>query len=150
MVGLGATPGPGAMPGEGWASSGGASRPEPCPCGGGRFTECCGPVLEDPARATTAEQLMRSRYTAFVLDDSGHLMRTWHARTRPNDVTTGGVRWTGLRILDVVDGGPGDTHGVVEFEARYRADGARGVMRERSVFERRAGRWLYVEAAPES
>lgn len=121
-----------------------------CPCGGGRFAECCGPVLEDPARAATAEQLMRSRYTAFVLGDSGHLLRTWHPRTRPRDVTTGGVRWTGLRILDVVDGRPGDTAGVVEFEANYRADGVRGVMRERSVFARRAGRWLYVEAEPES
>lgn len=138
MVGLGAT------------ASRSASRPESCPCGGGRFAECCGAVLEDPARATTAEQLMRSRYTAFVLGDSGHLLRTWHPRTRPTEVTTGGVRWTGLRILDVVDGGAGEAAGIVEFEARYRADGARGVTRERSVFERRAGRWLYVEAEPES
>ena len=36
------------------------------------------------------------------------------------------------------------------FEARYRADGARGVLRERSVFERRAGRWLYVGAETKS
>lgn len=101
-------------------------------------------------RATTAEQLMRSRYTAFVLGDSGHLLRTWHPRTRPSEVTPGGVRWTGLRILDVVDGGPGNAAGVVEFEARYRADGARGAVRERSVFERRAGRWLYVGAETKS
>ena len=127
-----------------------ASRPEFCPCGGGRFVDCCGPVLEDPVRATTAEQLMRSRYTAFVLGDSGHLLRTWHPRTRPSEVTPGGVRRTGLRILDIVDGGPGDTRGVVEFEARYRADGARGAVRERSVFERRAGRWLYVGAETKS
>lgn len=138
------TPDAGMTPGRG------ANRTEACPCGGGRFAECCGPVLQDPASATTAEQLMRSRYTAFVLGDPGHLLRTWHPRTRPSDVFTGGVRWTGLRILDVVDGGPGNAAGVVEFEARYRADGARGVLRERSVFERRAGRWLYVGAETKS
>ena len=121
-----------------------------CPCGGGAYAACCAPFLRREAWPVTAEQLMRSRYTAFVLGDSGHLLRTWHPRTRPSDVFTDGVRWTGLRILDVVDGGPGDTAGVVEFEARYRADGARGAVRERSVFERRAGRWLYVGAETKS
>lgn len=122
--------------------------PSLCPCGGGPFATCCGPILDDASRATTPERLMRSRYTAFVRGDPGHLLRTWHPRTRPTEVATGGVEWTGLRILDVVGGGTDDAHGIVEFEARYRADGAGRVMRERSTFERRAGRWLYV--APET
>lgn len=99
---------------------------------------------------------MRSRYTAFVLGDEDHLFRTWHPCTRPagpygDPATT----WTGLSIEDTVGGGEDEPDGgeaVVEFTARYRlaaADGAHGpeqAMRERSRFQRRAGRWLYVEA----
>ncbi len=84
---------------------------------------------------------MRSRYSAFVVGDGDYLWRTWHPSTRPESVTAHGVEWTGLTILDVVDGGTGDQEGVVEFEAAHR-DGA---LRERSRFARRGGRWMYVD-----
>lgn len=114
-----------------------------CPCGSdGSFGSCCAPVLRDARLAATAEQLMRSRYTAHVVGDDGHLFRTWHPRTRPSDVAAGDVEWLGLTILNVLDGEPGDGYGVVEFEAAYRG----GVLRERSEFRWRAGRWLYVGA----
>ena len=48
---------------------------------------------------------MRSRYTAFALGDADHLWRTWHPRTRPPAVDAGRLEWTGLGVLDVVDGG---------------------------------------------
>lgn len=116
-----------------------------CPCGGDRTLEvCCGPLVLDGAPAETAEQLMRSRYTAFVLGDADHLWRTWHPRTRPAAVETGDVQWTGLSVLDVVDGGMDDRTGVVEFEARSTGPDGPAVMRERSTFERRGGRWVYV------
>ncbi len=47
---------------------------------------------------------MRSRYTAFALGDADHLWRTWHPRTRPPAVEAGRLEWTGLEVLDVVDG----------------------------------------------
>lgn len=116
-----------------------------CPCGSGRTLDiCCGPVVVDGVPAATAEQLMRSRYTAFVLGAGDHLWRTWHPRTRPERVEPGDVAWTGLTILDVVDGGPEDRTGVVEFEARYSGPDGPGLQRERSTFERRGGRWTYV------
>ena len=73
----------------------------PCPCGTGRaYDACCGPLLANVAQATTPEQLMRSRYTAFVRGDADHLFRTWHPRTRPEHVLgTPGTTWTGLEIL---------------------------------------------------
>lgn len=92
----------------------------------------------------TAEQLMRSRYTAFVLRDTDHLWRTWHPRTRPAQVDAGDVRWVGLRVLDVVGGGVDDQTGIVEFEARFSGPEGPAGMRERSRFERRGGRWFYV------
>ncbi|MFL0580547.1 YchJ family protein [Dietzia sp. 179-F 9C3 NHS] len=116
-----------------------------CPCGSGRGLDaCCGPLVLDGLPAETAEALMRSRYTAFVLGETEHLWRTWHPRTRPATVDSGGVTWTGLRVLEVSGGGPDEATGVVEFEARFTVDGAADVHRERSTFERRGGRWTYV------
>lgn len=77
---------------------------------------------------------MRSRYAAYVLGLDDYTFRTWHPRTRPDDVHSTMV-WTGLQILDARDD-------EVEFIARY--DG--GEMHERSRFELRRGRWVYVDA----
>ena len=44
-------------------------RDAPCPCGGGSYGACCGPFLDDAEAPSTAERLMRSRYTAFALRD---------------------------------------------------------------------------------
>ena len=112
-----------------------------CLCGGGAWATCCGPLLAGERQAGTAEELMRSRYSAFVVGDGDYLWRTWHPATRPESVTAHGVEWTGLTVLDVVDGAVGDQEGVVEFEAAHR-DGA---LRERSRFARRGGRWMYVD-----
>lgn len=116
-----------------------------CPCGGGRFRACCGPFVDDGLPARTAEELMRSRYTAFVLERPEHLWRTWHPRTRPGNVEIGGVEWRGLTILEVVAGGEDDDDGVVDFEARFADTTGTSVMRERSEFRRRGGRWVYLE-----
>lgn len=122
---------------------------DPCPCGTGRpYAACCGP-LHDGAPAPTAERLMRSRYAAYALGLDDHVFRTWHPRTRPDDVRTDRRRtWLGLDVLRVQAGGEDDEHGVVEFVARSReADGADERLHETSTFERRAGRWVYVAAA---
>lgn len=112
-----------------------------CPCETGRpLAGCCGPLLAAERLATTAEELMRSRYTAYVRGDREHLWRTWDPRTRPEEPYLGTQRWTGLRVLEVVDGGPEDLTGVVEFAASH--DGGRLV--ERSRFTRRGGRWFYT------
>jgi SEC-C motif-containing protein len=115
------------------------------------LTTCCGPVLAGDHPAATAEALMRSRYTAYVLGDGDHLFRSWHPRTRTDDADPDPrVRWEGLTVLDVVAGGPDDTEGVVEFRARWVSadDGPvrRGELHERSRFVRRGGRWVYLAA----
>ncbi|GGK55945.1 YchJ family protein [Ornithinimicrobium pekingense] len=114
-----------------------------CPCGTGRLLDaCCGPLLSTERLAGTAEELLRSRYTAYALGDREHLWRTWDPRTRPEEPYLGDDRWTGLRVLEVVDGGPDDTAGVVEFVASH----VGGELAERSRFTRRAGRWFYTGA----
>lgn len=94
---------------------------------------------------------MRSRYSAYAVGAGDHLFRTWHARTRPEDVDPDDrVRWVGLDVLDCVAGGSGDDEGIVEFRAHWVSedDGPvrRGDVHERSRFVRRAGRWVYLGA----
>jgi len=95
--------------------------------------------------ATTAEQLMRSRYTAFVEHDAAYLLRTWHPATRPATIDFDpDLRWVGLEIVAREAGGPDDINGVVEFRAHHRRDGETGVLHEVSRFRRQQGAWLYV------
>lgn len=89
---------------------------------------------------------MRSRFTAFAVSDADHLLRSWHATTRPARLDLNdGTRWTRLDIIDTVAGGPFDATGMVEFEAFYREQGRAGSMRERSVFVREGRVWRYVD-----
>lgn len=88
---------------------------------------------------------MRSRYTAYVVGAVDHLLRTWHPRTRPVDLDlTGGPEWVGLEVTEVIAGGDGDSEGQVVFAAHWRSGSESGVLRERSTFTRRGGRWMYV------
>ena len=109
------------------------------------YAACCGPLLDGDGAARTAEQLMRSRYSAFVVGDTAYLARTWHPRTRPADLDAShGPAWQRLTVIATADGREDDSVGEVEFEAAH--DG--GVLHERSRFIRRAGRWVYVDGDP--
>ncbi len=118
-----------------------------CPCGSGEpFGRCCLPLHQGQAQAQTAEQLMRARYSAFAVGDPDYLWRTWHPRTRPAAVTPERrLTWTGLQILDTVEGRAGVQTGEVEFQAHYRDGRRSGTLHERSRFVMRAGRWFYVD-----
>jgi SEC-C motif-containing protein len=117
-----------------------------CPCLSGEvFRSCCEPFLSGRAEAPTAEQLMRSRYTAFVVGAVDHLRRTWHPSTRPAELELDpSIRWYRLDVLRREGGGPLDAEGVVEFRAYSRHDGERHELHEVSRFTREGGRWWYV------
>lgn len=121
-----------------------------CPCGSGRgYDECCGHYIAGAGRAPTAEALMRSRYSAYVRADEAYLLKTWHASTRPTEVTFDGgrtTRWLGLKIVASEAGGEQDDEGMVEFIARFKSGGSRAErMHERSQFRREGGEWYYVD-----
>lgn len=115
-----------------------------CPCGSGSaYDACCGRLHRGAAQAETPEELMRSRYAAYVMGETDHVFRTWHPRTRPDDLTPDpALTWTGLRIEATGEAAGEDW---VEFTASYERDGVPGEVRERSRFERRGGRWVYVD-----
>ena len=120
----------------------------PCPCGGGDYDRCCGPLHRGERRAETAEQLMRSRYSAFARGEVDYLLQT-HDQSQSRRALRQACRqtqWLWLSILAVDGGGVDDLEGTVRFEARHRE----GVLVETSLFQRRggalAGEWLYVRA----
>ena len=117
-----------------------------CPClSGEQYGACCGRFLGGEADAPTAEQLMRSRYSAFVLLDAGYLLRTWHPETRPAELDLDpDLQWRRLDIVSTARGGPLDTEGTVEFKAHFRHDGERGIHHEKSRFVRVNRRWYYL------
>ncbi len=120
-----------------------------CPCSPDKeFDACCGPYHAGLRVAETAELLMRSRYSAYVLEDWEYLLRTWHPDSRPareelaNEV---GIRWTGLEILRTEAGQPGDREGVVEFVARYKTPQGASSLREASSFLFEKDEWFYLD-----
>ncbi|TDK23830.1 hypothetical protein E2F46_09885 [Luteimonas aestuarii] len=121
-----------------------------CPCGTGRgYAACCGP-LHEGSPAPDAEALMRSRYSAYVLEDAAYLLRSWHASTRPADLSfdeppARKPAWLKLEVKSHAATGE-DTAEVI-FVARYRIGGGSVVrMREHSRFVREGGRWFYLDA----
>ncbi|APR71655.1 YchJ family protein [Acinetobacter haemolyticus] len=47
-----------------------------CPCGQGQYAECCQPLHLKQRVAENAEQLMRSRYSAFALQQIDYILET--------------------------------------------------------------------------
>jgi SEC-C motif-containing protein len=120
-----------------------------CLCGSGLgYVFCCGAFIDNGVLPAIAVQLMRSRYTAYVLAREDYLLRTWHGSTRPGQLdlqNAGSVKWLGLKILRCEAGGVTDHEAMVEFVARYQINGRVERLQEASRFVREAGQWLYVD-----
>jgi SEC-C motif domain protein len=118
-----------------------------CPCGSGlTLGECCGRLHDGSATAATAEQLMRSRYSAFAVGDAAYLLATWHSTTRPGSLELDeDVRWTGLDVLGTTGGSLLAAEGTVEFRAHHRVGGRPGAQHEKSRFVREDGQWRYLD-----
>jgi SEC-C motif-containing protein len=119
-----------------------------CPCGSGLpYGACCGRWHAGPLhlQAPTAEALMRSRYSAYVLELADYLRDTWHPSTRlAEPLRFGeGVRWLGLEVRRHVQADA--DHATVEFVARSKQGGRAARLHETSRFVRENGRWLYLD-----
>ncbi|MCP5144362.1 MAG: YchJ family protein [Gammaproteobacteria bacterium] len=123
-----------------------------CPCGTGReFSECCQPLLTGTAKAVTAEQLMRARYSAFASGNVDFILASMMPAMRAEqDVDalrawSANAKWLGLEVARTERGGADDNQGVVEFVASYELDGQPREHRERARFRRRNGLWMYED-----
>ena len=120
----------------------------PCPCESGlAYRECCGQWhagLDEGLHAPTPEELMRSRYSAYVLGLADYLLATWHPSTRPVRLEPDppGLKWLGLEVRRHVAEGD---HATVEFVARSKLGGRAHRLHETSRFVREGGRWYYID-----
>jgi len=119
--------------------------PTPCPCGSAAVYDACCARWHRGQPAPSAEALMRSRYSAYVMEDEPYLLATWHPSTRPAALGfEPGTKWLGLTVKSARD--LGEDQAEVSFVARYRVGGGSAVrLQERSRFVREQGRWWYVE-----
>ena len=122
-----------------------------CPCDPSRlYSACCGRYHSGQQTPPTAEALMRSRYSAFVLNDNAYLFKSWHSETRPARKSISSLpecEWLGLNVLGTQEGGEGDEVGIVEFVATFVADGQIEQLHEVSRFSREKGKWRYLGPA---
>ena len=119
-----------------------------CPCGNALpYADCCGRYHAGPShlQAPTAQALMRSRYSAFVLGLNDYLLATWHPSTRPAslDADPPGLRWLGLTVK--AEQQQDADHATVEFVARSKLGGRAHRLHELSRFVREGARWLYLD-----
>ena len=117
-----------------------------CPCGGGNYADCCG-RFHAGQFPETAEQLMRARYSAYVLNQTAFLHQSWHTTTRPPlaELEAGhGGKWLGLEVRKHI---PAADEATVEFVARYKIGGRAHRLHEVSRFVREEGRLFYVDGA---
>jgi SEC-C motif domain protein len=125
-----------------------------CPCGNqDDFANCCQPLIRGDQVAKTAEQLMRSRYSAHAVarDEAGaidYLMQTWAPEQRAHidrqavsDWATT-AQWLGLTI---VSHQPQGNTATVEFIARYSHEDQIQLHRELSHFCRKNDRWYFID-----
>ena len=108
------------------------------------YSICCQPLHQGLA-AATAEALMRSRYSAYVLGLEDYLLHTWHPDTRPAKLDLAAdthTKWLGLQVKQFV--AISEDTATVEFVARYKIGGKAERLHELSQFVRMDGRWYYL------
>jgi SEC-C motif-containing protein len=117
-----------------------------CHCGRGKpYEACCGRLHSGAENAASAEVLMRSRYSAYVLKLEDYLLATWHPDTRPAelDLAADDSKWLGLEVKKRA--AQDASHATVEFVARYRIAGRGYRLHEISRFVREDGSWFYLD-----
>lgn len=117
-----------------------------CYCGNHLpFEDCCQIYINGLAKPTTAEALMRSRYSAYVIGNADYLVATTHESTRKlykkKDIVAWSKsnHWLRLEILN-------STENTVTFKAYYKDyQRKEQVHFEKSYFVFENGSWFYVD-----
>ncbi len=112
-----------------------------CICGNTlAYEKCCGRLIEEGEYAQTALELMRSRYSAYVLKNGKYLYNTCSSKLQNLDdieaINEQNIEWLGLKIIS-------SSEREVTFMAYYKEDETIEVMKERSFFTQENGMFKY-------
>ncbi|MBX9688608.1 MAG: hypothetical protein K2X27_18005 [Candidatus Obscuribacterales bacterium] len=122
-----------------------------CPCGSKLSYQRCCRRLHTGTAASNAEELMRSRYSAYALCLADYIIRTTHPENESFQQNKAAwrksllkfsqqTRFEGLQIDEFVDG---ELNASVTFRAFLKQGGQDIGFSEKSCFEKVAGKWLY-------
>ncbi len=119
---------------------------ESCYCGNTlTFENCCKPIILKVEKPTSAQQLMRSRYTAFCIQDADYLVQTTHHSTRKfhkkNEILAWSKAntWVKLEIISF-------DATTVEFKAFYLNESLKAqIHHEKSTFILENESWFYID-----
>lgn len=122
-----------------------------CYCNNNKsYKACCEVFHLNNGKTETAEQLMRSRYSAFVLANGDYLMQTHHISTRPISEKKAivkwakSVEWIKLEILKTTEGLSNNEDGTVTFNAYFYDNGTIDIIHEKSAFIKENNSWYYL------
>lgn len=121
--------------------------PKQCPCNSKQpYALCCGRYHKGKIHASTAEALMRSRFSAYVLKHIQYIYRTWDVDTRPPLNVLREDNSQVFTSLEIISTKTEDNTATVEFIANYKINDSDDIQqhKENSYFVKRQGRWLYV------
>ncbi len=120
-----------------------------CPCGSGRpYESCCEPFIKGKKRPATAEELLRSRYSAFAKAEISYIVETTHPQTRTmlNEEET--RRWavtSQWEKLEILNQREVDGKTEIEFIATYTQKGNYNRHHEIATFSMEKGRWYFED-----
>ncbi len=123
-----------------------------CPCGRNKyFKDCCEIIHNNINLAKTPEDLMRSRYSAFVTNNIDYLMLSWYSKTRDSSTKSKkdllswskAMTWVKLDVLNATSKSP--ETGEVEFKAFFYENGILNCIHENSLFIIENAHWVYVD-----
>ncbi|MDG1581373.1 YchJ family protein [Pseudomonas sp. GOM6] len=122
-----------------------------CHCGSGDPLEACCDKYHQGTPAPSAEALMRSRYSAYVLGLIDYLRDTT-LPAQQSGLDLAGIRawslgstWLGLEVESSEVIGAQPEHAFVTFTASWHDGTSQHSHRERSAFVQRNGRWYFID-----
>ncbi|WP_246239932.1 YchJ family protein [Pseudoalteromonas caenipelagi] len=111
------------------------------------FNECCEPFITGSKQPTTAEQLMRSRYSAYCVKNAEYIRATYVQSEQHNHSVEDILAFADLAQfikLEIIDTGDTPDGSYVEFKASYIADNKVCLLHEKSLFVKESDRWKYA------
>ena len=120
-----------------------------CLCGSQQeYADCCEPLHLAKQQAQTPEQLMRSRYTAYVLKNAKYVYQTYASEKQAeNPVKEIKDFANSCRFinLDVISAHHDEDKGEVEFKAQYFYQSLFCELHEKSQFIKENAQWRYLD-----
>lgn len=126
-----------------------------CPCGQGEYSTCCAPLHLGKTRAESAEQLMRSRYSAFVKHCIDYIVETTTIGQQSQLDRAALAAWSVANQwekLEIIQHNPriDATHAMVEFKAHYFDGKTPQIHHEVSYFVKHQNAWYFIDPTVET